>query len=223
LILKKDTKQVSAPQTLLDVYAEINDQLKLGLSLPKQATSAPSEKEVKQFRQLIRAKIVKQHENSSMKEFNEAVLKNEAICSNQKIPIRLLVPFLGRVFEDWLNDKGTTEGKFKEKPTFFQSSTLPLSKPERKADGYDDNILLDAKANIKGKKGRAFRTEDGVQMEDYKEIIKKKEEWQNQKGEVLRFDFVRYHFNDAETEKKWRAPGKKYLQESYQSDIGRED
>lgn len=60
-------------------------------------------------------------------------------------------------------------------------------------------------------------------MEDYDSIIAQKEEWLNQKGEVLRFDFVRYHFNDAETQKIWEEGAERILKDPriFQSSIDR--
>lgn len=125
------------------------------------------------------------------------------LSTEAKIPSTLIAPFLGKVFEQWLNQKGISENKYREKPTFFASSNLNLLKKSRQADGYDGTTLLDAKLNLKGEEGRPCKTEDEDQMKDYFLIIKSPEVWTNDKDKEISFNSIRYQFNDIETAKKW--------------------
>ena len=131
-------------------------------------------------------------------------LNNEVLQKDITFPSNKL---RGEIFEQWLNQRGSTLGQYSKHPTFFQRDYPFIQKTKRQADGYSGTTLLEAKVS-KDVAGRGPSSDERKQMEDYAGLLDAGASWKpNLNTPPIVFNHVKYTFNDENTMNKWFVTG----------------
>jgi len=162
------------------------------------------EKDADQYREKMRAAIVKKYKSMTVGTLNKQVFQSDAIPAAQN-RIR------GDIFELWLQENGVMD---RQSPVFDDEKYKELAK-KRIADGIRGTALVESKVR---RPGVAPSPSDESQMEDYAHIINNARIAVNQGSLTTKGPFTKviYIISDKSLIKIWEPILKTYLAGIYQ-------